>query len=894
MGTVANLITSVRGALESPSPRTVAEALVSVGWPRGSLDLNTGREGIVVARLGGQPKMLISSGEDVRAAQKKASDVNPLSMGYSSEAPYTLLWTPELMQLHRTTFWVSRPGDAPLLEDPADNAAATANLLELLSPGSIAADEPRTQREVPGNEQLGLAEKLGAALAGLRGSVAAGHADDPRQFDLLVMRLFHQLLFIRFVEDRHPVTTVRRVEDVLEATDVPGALDGILRYYSNTLRSELFTRPAMPVEDVGPHALTSAIVALTEPWTSLRLDFRLTPNDVSGRLYETYLGMRPAVQQEEGTLFPTIGSTDDRSQRGSFYTPMTVATELARSTLLPWLEHNTPEKPGEVRVLDPACGSGAFLLASYRVLRDYFEQRKGGSLDQEERRDLLSRSIFGADADESALMLAQVALYEEADLGADSSLPAMGENLLHGDSLTSPPGAAPQGGVIWSDVIAKGGKFHVALTNPPFGAQRTRAERATSVYRKQLRAAYAETHTWGTDLAYYFVALAFDLLTDGGVAGFVLPRKVVSGGTAARIRSVMAQRGVRMVQDYRGARLFPSVAAYVALITVGGPPVSRVSVEEVRDSRVNAALLLDQDTRNAHVRSTTVSTEMLASAESWTAFELRWKGLGRQLSGPWRELGRVPGLTVVSGIQTGDDKRFVLEPDRVSGRFVTVAGVDVPKRYCPRFIKGPDVLPFRVSSHAQRRVVLPFKPDTPEGPSVLPVVIALGGYPTNPQLGTKMGVWLKPKVLLRAFGVEPAAALDENGSMVAPKGTAGAFAIAQTGAAPEQLRGMVAYLNSAFAQWWLRGVGEPRADESVELPEAALRRLPWPELSDQGWSTLAEAGEKVLLTLASDDPRLRATRWWDARSELDNLTMDLMQVSAELRVLVLGEIVRQA
>ncbi|GIG40957.1 N-6 DNA methylase [Cellulomonas phragmiteti] len=892
MGSTSDLLASVRTATAAPSPQTVADALLTVGWPASSLNMDLGRDGIMIAQLGGSPKMLVASGSNLREASSGVKSINPLSMGYSSEAPYTLLWTPDEVQLHQTAFWALQPGDSPLLEEAHTSTASTANLLELLSPGSIVANDAQEFRGSRGRKQPDLAERLGLALADLRASIASDHADQLATYDLQVMRLFHQLLFIRFVEDRHPLLPVRRLEQVLEAGDPRAVLADIVAHYSTSLRSELFSRPALPIDAVPSGALRKTIEALTEPWKTLRLDFQLTPNDVSGRLYESYLGKRPAIIHEEGTLFDQVGSTDDRSQRGSFYTPTTVATELARATLTPWLQENRPTDPAQVRVLDPACGSGAFLLSSYRVLRAYFEDLRGRELDQSERRELLSKSIFGADQDESALMLAQVALYEEADLGADSSLPTMGENLLHGDSLVSPPGAVPYGGVPWKDVIATGGKFQVILANPPFGAQRTRADRASSTYRERLRAVYADTHSWGSDLAYNFVALAFRLLDDGGMCGFVLPRKVLTGSTASRIRDVMASRGVRSIHDYRGALLFPSVSAYVSLVTVGGAPSAAVPVEEVRDSRTSASLVLDRATKEFTTRRQTVSRDLLARSPSWSGFELRWAELRHEVEVETTELGAVPGVSVVSGLQSGNDSRFVIEPDSVTPNFVRVRGSRVPIKYCPHFVKAPQILPFRVAVGSQR-IVLPLKPDSPEGRLVEPAITALGGRVKNTQIGSKLDVWLGPKILVRAFGIEPTAAVDESGTIVAPKGTAGAFAVALEGRPLTHLHGLAAYLNSALAQWWLRGAGEPKADESIEILEAPLKRLPVPVLTDAQWTSFGEAAVTVLLTLTLDDPRERVMQWSRARQELDDLVMDAMGVNPRLRSIVREEVIRR-
>lgn len=882
-------ISTLRRALgEMARPDATAEptiaALRSLGWPTTALRVQESRQGTqsVLASLAERPALLVVTGKQERRP--------PIGMAYSSEAPFAISLNGESAILHETVRWQEAPGDSPLAEEDAGDTAAMANVFALLTPDTLAKTPPSETLGIKGRLNADLAGTLGSALSLLRQRMALPDSETKlsRERDLEVLRFFHQLLFIRFHEDRRKVRQERRLEAIWTSSTPSQTLEALVSDYSRDWESELFTSPALKPLEIPQDVLRSTLKSMIEPWKDLQLDFKLTPSDVAGRLYESYLAQVPAMHDDENALFPVIGTTDSRSKQGSFYTPVNVANRLTEASISEWLAEHQPERFESIRIVDPACGSGAFLLAAYRRLREYFEDKKGAALDQDERKNLLSTSIFGADLDESALMLAQVQLYEEADLGEHSRLPEMGRNLLHGDSLLSPPGEANRGGVVWDSVLAaSGGRFDLVLANPPFGAQITHSATSTLEYRDLLRQIYPESRAWGADLAYYFLDLARRLVAEGGRIGFVFPRKVLTGA-ASKARGILRKMGVVRIEDYRGCHLFPNVAAYVSLVVAGACPEA-CTLTEAKDSRLPADLVLDSYESAQWTRTMKIPQASLGKAASWSAFELRLSHLLSGITQEWEPLGKANDIKVVSGTQTGDNRRFVLEfkdgsPD------LNIDGVLLPWAATMRWVRATGILPFRLVSNANVRVLLPSRPMPGYEEQTSKALAKLGGLPKHVQPG-KVDEWRKPKVVLRAFGRELSAAVDPDGDAISPKGTAGAFAIVPHGDSAI-LEGMAAYLQSAFAQWVLRGIGEPRHDETVELLEGPLRRLPWPTLQLDEWAELARCHDSILLTLDLDEPSARSAAWWKERAKLDELVFDMLGADSDLRDLIYSETFR--
>ncbi len=163
-----------------------------------------------------------------------------------------------------------------------------------------------------------------------------------------------------------------------------------------------------------------------------------------GAVYERVLDYEPT---REGPLTRT---RDIRKSSGSFYTPRAVTTFLVGRTLAPLVRGRTADQILALRVLDPAMGSGAFLVAACRYLASAAEEAliaegrwQGHDVTQADRvalrREIASRCLFGVDLNPMAVQLARLSLWL-ATLAADKPLSFLDHHLVVGHSLV---GATP-------------------------------------------------------------------------------------------------------------------------------------------------------------------------------------------------------------------------------------------------------------------------------------------------------------------------------------------------------------------------------------------------------------------------------------------------------------------
>ncbi len=173
-----------------------------------------------------------------------------------------------------------------------------------------------------------------------------------------------------------------------------------------------------------------------------RIGYRDLGVEQLGAVYEALLDYRPRLVA--GRVELDAGSRL-RKATGTFYTPQSIADYLVRHTLGPLVRDATPERILSLRVVDPAMGSGAFLVAACRYLATEYEQalaRSGGcraaDIDEGERaairRTIAERCLYGVDLNPMAVQLARLSLWL-ATLAADRPLTFLDHRLQAGDSL---------------------------------------------------------------------------------------------------------------------------------------------------------------------------------------------------------------------------------------------------------------------------------------------------------------------------------------------------------------------------------------------------------------------------------------------------------------------------
>jgi hypothetical protein len=324
----------------------------------------------------------------------------------------------------------------------------------------------------------GVLEALGELVAGFSASsVRRGAPAPPSRLDGIhrqSLTIVYRLLFLLFAESRQLVpawhstyrhaysmesarTLAERVEpavglwEMLQAASRlshSGCRAGSLRV--TPFNGRLFSPTETPLGEHGrldDESARRAVLALsTAPRRGgrARIVYRDLDVEQLGAVYESVLDYSPQLDARTArtVLVPGNGL---RKATGTFYTPRPLTTYLVRRTLAPLVSHASPEQVLAVRVVDPAMGSGAFLVAACRYLASAYEAalvEHGRCLASDVgeddragfRRRVAQRCLFGVDLNPMAVQLARLSLWL-ATLAPDKPLTFLDHRLVTGDSL---------------------------------------------------------------------------------------------------------------------------------------------------------------------------------------------------------------------------------------------------------------------------------------------------------------------------------------------------------------------------------------------------------------------------------------------------------------------------
>ncbi|HEX2833639.1 MAG TPA: N-6 DNA methylase [Thermoanaerobaculia bacterium] len=143
-----------------------------------------------------------------------------------------------------------------------------------------------------------------------------------------------------------------------------------------------------------------------------------------------------------GKVFESLMNSDERAASGSFYTPREIVDVLTERAITTWLGDDvTEEKLARITIVDPACGSGAFLLSALGVLERAWSRIAPDTPRHELRRRIVAHSLYGVDLKPEAVRLCELRLWlaivSVTDVPIDEvePLPNLDRNIMQGNSL---------------------------------------------------------------------------------------------------------------------------------------------------------------------------------------------------------------------------------------------------------------------------------------------------------------------------------------------------------------------------------------------------------------------------------------------------------------------------
>ncbi|MBU0508613.1 N-6 DNA methylase [bacterium] len=288
-------------------------------------------------------------------------------------------------------------------------------------------------------------------------------------------------------------------------------------------------------------------------------EYSLIPVEILGQVYEQFLGKQIILKPRH--VADVVDKPEVRKAGGVYYTPSYIVDYIVEHTVGKLALGKTPKQIEKLRIVDPACGSGSFLLGAYQYLLDWYltwykkdgpkkhqrevcpDLQEGFRLTLRERKRILLAHIYGVDIDAQAVEVTKLSLLLKVLEGetqdtVDSelklrlrALPDPGRNIQCGNSLIGTDFYKDHGDLSdeerkkinpfdWKKafpLVFRDGGFDAVIGNPPWGANLSESE------LQYLRDKHSEIIVRMIDSFMYFLHANSKRLRSLGFLGMIVP-----------------------------------------------------------------------------------------------------------------------------------------------------------------------------------------------------------------------------------------------------------------------------------------------------------------------------------------------------------------------------------
>ncbi|HEY7428164.1 MAG TPA: DNA methyltransferase [Gemmataceae bacterium] len=521
-----------------------------------------------------------------------------------------------------------------------------------------------------------------------------------RELNFAVQVTIDRIIFLRMCEDRG-IESYGQLQKLLQEPDTYTNLLELYRKADDRYNSGLFHFHAEKGRPEAPDTLTPSLTLDDKPlkdilrglyYPECPYEFSVLSGEILGQVYEQFLGK--VIRLTAGHRAVVEDKPEVRKAGGVYYTP----SYIVQQTVGKLLEGKTPKQAARLRILDPACGSGSFLLGAYQRLLDwhrdrYLEDRPkkhtkelyqgtGGvwRLTTAEKKRILLDNIDGVDIDPQAVEVTKLSLLlkvlegeseqtlqSQLRLFHERALPDLSSNIQCGNSLIGPDfydgrqlsmfGEEERYRINVFDWEAafpwlrEAGGFDVVIGNPPYVRQESLRE--LKAYLKRQYKTYEST----ADLYVYFIERAISLLRSGGLFSFIVSSSFLRTNFGRPLRGFIAESAAILeLVDFGGLAVFAAAKDTYVCIPLIGKQKQPDSVSVCKIASLDALDLPSYVKANCYP----VPTARF-SPEGWSTAEEKSSRIFDKLMSGAIPLGKYVDNKIFLGIKTGLNEAFEID-----------------------------------------------------------------------------------------------------------------------------------------------------------------------------------------------------------------------------------------
>ena len=438
------------------------------------------------------------------------------------------------------------------------------------------------------------------------------------ELNFAVQKLIDRIIFLRIAEDRG-IEQYKSLQQVISNTN---SYPELIRYFKRAhdkYNSSLFdfkSDTLTPKLTVSDQVLDKILANLYYPKSPY--EFSVLGVELLGSIYEQFLGK--VIRLTDGHNAKVEDKPEVKKAGGVFYTPQYIVEYIVQNTVGELIKDKTPKQIEKIKVLDPACGSGSFLIGAYEYILnwhlDYYSslsdankkklQKKGviymletiepsgdktknWYLTTEEKKKIMLNNIYGVDIDSQAVEVTKLSLAlkmlenenqetisMQMKLFPDRILPDLSSNIKCGNSLV--------GSDYWYDKnlsevtdaeikkvnafdwhvefkqIIDAGGFDAVIGNPPYVRVQFLPHKTIDYLKNKFLIAWRRI-----DISILFFEVGLNLLWKKGKLGFITSNQfeTVEYGRQLR-RLISSEQIIRKIVNYRDLPIFQGALTYVS------------------------------------------------------------------------------------------------------------------------------------------------------------------------------------------------------------------------------------------------------------------------------------------------------------------------------------------